>query len=402
MSAENPDAALSTQFPTSLSKPKEEIFKEDVPQVEQLGLKQKLEMLNLPSQVDFDEDQESIPIIPTSSTASTLSTSNSQYVTFLPPSDSQESVVNDLSSEINPSEVEVRDSSLLMPTTTRSESNAQPSKEEEYEPSLGLGILEDLLEDLPAFISEPCPKGLTVRCRITRDKKGMDRGLFPTYYLHLEKDDGKKIFLLAARKRKKSKTSNYLISADPTDLSRGGDYFVGKLRSNLLGTSFTVFDGGDNPQRGSIFGDKTNMRCEIAAIVYETNVLGFKGPRKMTVIIPAMTLDNKRVDIKPVSDRDTLIERWRNQNMKNLLDLHNKTPVWNDETQSYVLNFHGRVTQASVKNFQLVHDNDVDYNIMQFGRVSEDIFSMDYSYPLCGLQAFAIAISSFDSKLACE
>lgn len=28
------------------------------------------------------------------------------------------------------------------------------------------------------------------------------------------------------------------------------------------------------------------------------------------------------------------------------------------DTQSYVLNFHGRVTQASVKNFQIVPDND--------------------------------------------
>ena len=28
------------------------------------------------------------------------------------------------------------------------------------------------------------------------------------------------------------------------------------------------------------------------------------------------------------------------------LQVHNKTPVWNDETQSYVLNFHGRVTQV--------------------------------------------------------
>lgn len=64
--------------------------------------------------------------------------------------------------------------------------------------------------------------------------------------------------------------------------------------------------------------------------------------------------------------------------MDNLLELHNKTPVWNEgtylkndprlfspflnfmslETQSYVLNFHGRVTQASVKNFQIVHDDD--------------------------------------------
>lgn len=39
-----------------------------------------------------------------------------------------------------------------------------------------------------------------------------------------------KVFLLAGRKRKKSKTSNYLISVDPTDLSRGGDSYVGKLR----------------------------------------------------------------------------------------------------------------------------------------------------------------------------
>jgi len=44
--------------------------------------------------------------------------------------------------------------------------------------------------------------------------------------------------------------------------------------------------------------------------------------------------------------------------MDNLIELHNKTPVWNDDTQSYVLNFHGRVTQASVKNFQVVHDSD--------------------------------------------
>ena len=44
--------------------------------------------------------------------------------------------------------------------------------------------------------------------------------------------------------------------------------------------------------------------------------------------------------------------------MDNLIELHNKTPTWNEDTQSYVLNFHGRVTQASVKNFQIVHDSD--------------------------------------------
>jgi len=32
-----------------------------------------------------------------------------------------------------------------------------------------------------------------MKCRITRDKKGVDRQMFPTYFLHLEKDDGKKV-----------------------------------------------------------------------------------------------------------------------------------------------------------------------------------------------------------------
>ncbi len=97
-----------------------------------------------------------------------------------------------------------------------------------------------------------------------------------------------------------------------------------------------------------------------------------------------------------------------------------------------------------MKNFQIVHDNDgmvshqalqkltllncwnlrlmkgrnfvswqerwydvcfpisVDYIVMQFGRVAEDVFTMDYNYPMCAAQAFGIALSSFDSKLACE
>jgi len=57
-------------------------------------------------------------------------------------------------------------------------------------------------------------------------------------------------------------------------------------------------------------------------------------------------------------ERESLLSKWQTKNLENLIELHNKAPVWNDDTQSYVLNFHGRVTQASVKNFQIVHDND--------------------------------------------
>lgn len=268
--------------------------------------------------------------------------------------------------------------------------DSSPSQTAEIE-----GSVEGAVE---TFVVTPAKHGTLYKCRIARDRKGMDRGLYPTYFLHLEKDYGKKVFLLAARKRKKSATSNYLISTDPTELTRTADSFAGKLRSNLLGTAFTVYDNGKAWRKH----DHAHTRHELAAVVYDTNVLGFKGPRKMTVILPGMTPDRQRVTIAPQDDSETLLERLKSQTLDDIVVLHNKTPVWNDETQSYVLNFHGRVTQASVKNFQIVHDSEPDYVVMQFGRISEDVFTMDFRYPLCALQAFGIALSSFDSKLACE
>lgn len=122
----------------------------------------------------------------------------------------------------------------------------------------------DISGNLDTFVVQPAAPKMHYKCRITRDRKGMDRGLYPTYFLHLERDYGKKVFLLAGRKRKKSTTSNYLISTDPTDLSRGGEAFIGKLRSNLLGTHFTVYNNGPSPRHS----DDNNARQELAAIVY--------------------------------------------------------------------------------------------------------------------------------------
>ncbi|CAH8622932.1 unnamed protein product [Heterobilharzia americana] len=98
----------------------------------------------------------------------------------------------------------------------------------------------DPIRNSEEFIMKPPPQGTTIHCRITRDKGGVDRGIYPSYYLHLERED-LKFFLLAARRRKRSKTSNYVISYDATDLSRDAVSLAGKLRSNFLGTQFTVY-----------------------------------------------------------------------------------------------------------------------------------------------------------------
>ena len=73
---------------------------------------------------------------------------------------------------------------------------------------------------------------------------------------------------------------------------------------------------------------------------------------------------------------------------------------WNIELGAFVLNFGGRVKVASVKNFQLC-ERDVQDHIMQFGRIEgRHSFTMDFQYPLTPMQAFAIAISSLQSKIS--
>eukprot|EP00245_Coleochaete_scutata_P018476 TRINITY_DN961_c0_g2_i2.p1 TRINITY_DN961_c0_g2~~TRINITY_DN961_c0_g2_i2.p1 ORF type:complete len:418 (-),score=65.15 TRINITY_DN961_c0_g2_i2:195-1448(-) len=91
------------------------------------------------------------------------------------------------------------------------------------------------------------------------------------------------------------------------------------------------------------------------------------------------------------------------------LTMKNKPPRWHDQLQCWCLNFRGRVTVASVKNFQLiaaapdVTGKDSDRPVLlQFGKTGKDIFTMDYMYPLSAFQAFAICLSSFDTKVACE
>ena len=50
------------------------------------------------------------------------------------------------------------------------------SNEDDQEAAAGIGILENMLDNLDQFVLEPSPQGCVVKCRITRDRKGMDRG----------------------------------------------------------------------------------------------------------------------------------------------------------------------------------------------------------------------------------
>jgi len=251
------------------------------------------------------------------------------------------------------------------------------------------------MNDPVAFLQTPLPKGLTLQCYIERCKSGLKQ-LHPAYELFLKENDE---FLLAAKKRPQNKTSNYVISMDRGEVDKFGTGYLGKLRSNFVGTEFILYDNGLNPVNHKT-ASKSTIRQELAGVIYQSNILGSRGPRKMRVLLPKMEL-GEAVVFRPPST-PSLIKSFQNGKVDNLMVMANRAPKWNEQVGAYVLNFNGRVTMASVKNFQLIFEDDEDNVIMQFGRVDKNKFTMDFKHPLTPLQAFAICLSSFDYKLVCE
>jgi tubby-related protein 1 len=258
------------------------------------------------------------------------------------------------------------------------------------------------LSDMRSFLTTPVPKGYTLQCYIVRNKKGLKNKMYPTYELYMEEEDR---FLLASKKRSKNKTSNYIISMDAKNLAKESASYLGKLRSNFVGTEFVIYDKGINPKEvddESASISLMTVRQELGVVLYESNILGSRGPRKMVAIVPSVRKDGTRAVFRPVTDKDGILAKYKSDNGQDMTVLSNKPPKWNDQVGAYVLNFQGRVTMASVKNFQLVSQEDAETVILQFGRVGKDTFTMDLQNPLSPLQAYAICLSSFDYKFACE
>ncbi|XP_023327848.1 tubby-related protein 4-like [Eurytemora carolleeae] len=78
------------------------------------------------------------------------------------------------------------------------------------------------------------------------------------------------------------------------------------------------------------------------------------------------------------------------------LIMHNKAPLWNESSQVYQLDFGGRVTQESAKNFQIEFNGK---QVMQFGRIDSNAYTLDFQYPFTAIQAFAVALANVTQRL---
>ncbi|XP_070671466.1 tubby-like F-box protein 5 isoform X2 [Malus domestica] len=273
-----------------------------------------------------------------------------------------------------------------------------------------------------------------------------------TCVIKLTAEGEKDKLLLAAKRIRRATSTEFVISLVSDDFSRASSAYVGKLRSNFLGTKFTVYDSQPpcdavpkpkNRSSRRFHSKQVSPRVpacnySVGNISYELNIFCTRGPRRMhcamhsipvssiqeggTAPTPTSLLQayDEQFAVSPSSKEKDLVAEFSSTTLSEPnvsapgaepLVLKNKSPRWHEQLQCWCLNFRGRVTVASVKNFQLVAAVDPSHNvsaeeqervILQFGKIGKDIFTLDYGYPLSCFQAFAICLSSFDTKPACE
>ncbi len=122
-------------------------------------------------------------------------------------------------------------------------------------------------------------------------------------------------------------------------------------------------------------GLDSSVRCEMASVMYAANVLGSRGPRKMQVALPGLDENGQILRWRdgmgpsgsggPGGAPDDMLTRIKDRNFRDMIYLINKPPRWNEHVGAYVLNFNGRVTMASVKNFQLVEPEEQNSVVLQ-------------------------------------
>ena len=74
----------------------------------------------------------------------------------------------------------------------------------------------------------------------------------------------------------------------------------------------------------------------------------------MLVILPQLGRGGERSELYPAGKNDGIIERYSSGNLVGLTELRNKQPVWSSATDTYVLNFHGRVTRVGSQQLETV------------------------------------------------
>lgn len=244
------------------------------------------------------------------------------------------------------------------------------------------------MSDARAFMLNPGAHGSLTRCCLHRHGGGLFAARSYTFSLDTGLAEPGDMLASTTKRAHKMHASYTICCGPPSDALASADGCIGKLKSDASGTQFVLYGPGVNAQKISLWDDERDeldqqhmvARQQLAAVSYARTVV---GRRKM--LLP--TYGPRAMSCEVVTA----------EHQSRARSLHNKPPEWDASTQAWVLDFHGRAPTVSSKNFQLCLDGSGDV-VLQLGKVGRNAFTVDYSWPLSGLQAFGIALSAFDQK----
>eukprot|EP00826_Nyctotherus_ovalis_P022320 TRINITY_DN17347_c0_g1_i4.p1 TRINITY_DN17347_c0_g1~~TRINITY_DN17347_c0_g1_i4.p1 ORF type:complete len:164 (-),score=20.78 TRINITY_DN17347_c0_g1_i4:427-918(-) len=124
-----------------------------------------------------------------------------------------------------------------------------------------------------------------VRCNIRKDTEGFSKRSYPSYELHLTRDNR---FIILGRKMKIKPPIKYLITMNMQKICKEEPEYLGKLKSNITATEFNVYGKGKAPDSKSSMQETRN---QYASIVYSRR--SYNETKTITVHIPKIMEGNK-------------------------------------------------------------------------------------------------------------
>lgn len=259
-----------------------------------------------------------------------------------------------------------------------------------------------------------------VQCLLVRDVTSGPRERYRLSFQLPSSDGGTVVVPAMVAQKENSVGGHYHLF----DLSRTGPeaaltkkagHFIGKLRQDLTGgskrlgifpskaqaspsstVSYTLFNGNEKKDKLGVF------IYDAPGLV--TQWRDGQPPRKLSAVLADESNSSGDAAVLPddwagqLDPRTCGVRSTGNDcadsaaSGPSIVELKTKEPFF--DAGQYRLNFRGRVTVPSVKNFQLGDD---DGNVLlQFGRISDHRFHLDFRRPFCPATAFAAALTQFD------
>lgn len=132
-------------------------------------------------------------------------------------------------------------------------------------------------------------------------------------------------------------------------------------------------------------GKRTCGSRELARMTHYSETVGEGQAFCLDLLVPEVFDDGSSAVFCPLCGDGQ--SEWRT------VDLTTRRPRWNAKHGSLTLDFRGRCSVASAKNFQLEDPRSPGQTRMLFGKVGPHQFVLDYRRPLSPAQAFAAALS---------